>query len=175
MYRCKGSQANTIVSAIEIFLCYAHEDRAELTGLLAHLGALKRQSFFDVWHRRDISAGMETAREVDKHLGKAQVILLVVSQYFMNSDYCYLVEMQQAIERHEKGDARVIPILLRPVYYQRSPFAKLQALPTNGHPIMGAGWHSQDEALFDVAEGIRKIIEELSPSSQLSPQWSDRR
>lgn len=171
----KESQASTVVHEIEIFLCYAHEDEAVLKELLVHLGVLKHQKFLNVWYDRQVSAGRDRAQEIDKHLDKAQIILLLISQYFMASNYCYLVEMQRAIERHEKGEARVIPILLRPVYYQRSPFAKLQVLPTNGKPIMGSGWHCQDEAFFDVAEGIRKAVEELSSNSELGQQWYERR
>ena len=70
--------------------------------------------------------------------------------------------MSQALKRHERGESRVIPVLLRPVYWGKTPFAKLQPLPKNKKPIMGTGWLSQDEALFDVAEGIRKVAEELS-------------
>jgi hypothetical protein len=163
------------VSAIEIVVCYAREDEAALKELLVHLGVLKRQGFFDVWYDREISAGTERMREIDKHLDNAQIILLLISQYFMNSNYCYLVEMQRAIERHEKGEARVIPILLRPVYYERAPFSKLQALPTSGLPVMGSGWHSQDEAFFAIAEGIRKAVEELLPSPRLSQQRHEGR
>ena len=164
-----------MASTIEIFLCYAHEDVDALKELVIHLGVLKRQGFLNVWFDREISAGEEWAREIDKHLNTAQIILLLVSHYFMVSDYCYLVEMKQAIERHERGEARVIPVILRPVYYQKSPFAKLQPLPINRKPVMSSGWHSQDEAFFDVAEGIRKAVEELSPSSKLTQQRYERR
>ena len=93
-----------------VFLSYAHEDEAALKELLVHLGVLKHQKFFNVWYDREVSAGRDRAQEIDKHLDNAQVILLLVSQYFMASNYCYLVEMQRAIERHEKGEARVIPM-----------------------------------------------------------------
>jgi len=33
----------------------------------------------------------------------------------MASEYCYGREMKVALERHEKGEARVIPILIHPV------------------------------------------------------------
>ena len=77
--------------------------------------------------------------------------------------------MDHALERHKQGDVRIIPILVRPVYWQKTPFAKLQVLPTNHKPILGMGWHSQDEAFFDVAEGIRKTVEEML--SDLSDMW----
>ena len=58
------------------------------------------------------------------------------------------------MERHERGDARVIPVILRPVYWQGAPFGKLQALPTDAKAILSRDWQHQDDAFFDVAEGI---------------------
>src|SRR5947209_11211551 len=79
----------------------------------------------------------------------------------MASDHCYRVEVKRAIERHERGEARVIPVILRPVYWQGAPLGKLQALPTDAKPVTGSGWQGLDEAFYDVAEGIRKAVEEL--------------
>jgi hypothetical protein len=151
-----------MASTIEIFLCYAHKDEPLREELAVYLRGLQRQGFFHIWHDREISAGTEWTREIDKHLNTAQIILLLISQYFMDSDYCYCVEMKQALERHERGEARVIPVLLRPVYWQKAPFAKLQILPTNGNYVTSIQWPSLDEAFFDVAEGIRKVVEELA-------------
>lgn len=144
---------------IEVLLCYAQEDEDEIVELAIHLGALRRQGFFDVWYRSEISGGVEWRQVTDERLITAHIIVLLISQYFMNSDYCYCVEMARAMERHEQGTARIIPVILRPVYYQRAPFAKLKPLPTNRKPIKS--WRNQDEAFFDVAEGIRKAAEEL--------------
>ncbi len=157
-----------MASNIEIFLCYAHEDELLRNELARHLGALKRQGFFDVWHDREIIAGTEWESEIDKHLNIAQVILLLVSQYFIDSDYCYLVEMRRAVERHDRGEARVIPVILRPVFFQRAPFAKLMPLPTNRKPITDSSWYSLDEAFFDVEEGIRKAVEDLAAKQTFS-------
>jgi hypothetical protein len=46
-------------------------------------------------------------------LNRANVILLLISADFLASDYCYDVEMKRAMERHEAGEAIVIPIILR--------------------------------------------------------------
>lgn len=80
----------------------------------------------------------------------------------MDSDYCYGIEMQRAMERHEQGEAQVIPVILSHVHWQEAPFGKLQALPTDAKPVTGADWHSLNEALFDVVEGVRKAIEGLT-------------
>src|SRR5215469_389768 len=148
---------------ITIFFCYAHEDEALLKRLQMHLKPLQRGKLVDVlWHDRDISAGMEWQREIDNHLDTAQVILLLISPDFIASDYCYGVEMQRAIERHERGEARVIPIILRSVYWQPLPFSELQVLPADAKPVISAAWHNQDEAFLNVAEEIHKVINKLT-------------
>lgn len=146
---------------VEIFFCYAHEDEPLLNKLKVQLKPLQRQGLIDVWYDRDISAGTEWEREIDKHLNTAQIILLLVSPDFMDSDYCYSVEMKRAIERHNQGDACVIPVILRPVYWQGSPFGKLQSLSTNTLPVTDPVWHNMDRAFFNVSEGIREVVEKL--------------
>lgn len=151
-----------MAAILEVFLCYAHKDDRLREKLAVYLRGLQRQGIFNVWYDREISAGAEWAREIDKHLNTAHIILLLISPDFMDSDYCNCVEVSQALKRHERGEARVIPVLLRPVYWGRAPFAKLLPLPKNGKPVIGTGWRSLDEALFDIAEGIRKVAEEMS-------------
>lgn len=148
---------------IEIFICYAHEDELLRQGLVKQLRVLKRQCLIDIWHDRNISGGLEWEREVDRHLNSSQIILLLVSPDFIDSDYCYGIEMKRAMERHESGEARVIPIILRHVHWHKTPFGKLQALPTDAKPVKA--WRNQDKAFYDVAEGIRKVAEEFSTHS----------
>src|SRR5437667_2287870 len=134
---------------VKIFFCYAHEDEALLNKLKTHLKPLQRQGLIDVWHDRDISAGTEWEQEISERLNEATIILLLVSPDFMNSDYCYSVEMKRALERHEREKACVvIPIILRPIDLQGVPFEKLQALPTNAELI--TCWRNRDEAFLDV-------------------------
>ncbi len=141
-----------------MFISYAHEDELLCKDLEKHLTLLKRQGFITTWHDRNISAGTEWAHEIDTHLKTADIILLLVSADFLASDYCYSVEMRQAMERYERGEAHVIPVVLRPVYWQDAPFGKLQALPTDARPVKGPGWYNQDEAFLNIIEGIKKIV-----------------
>ena len=151
--------------AIKIFCCYAHEDEELLNKLKVQLRPLERESLIELWHDRDISAGTEWEHEIDAHLAAADIILLLVSPDFMNSNYCYGIEMKQAIDRHNAGEARVIPILLRPTDWQGAPFDKLQALPTNAEPI--TCWRNRDNAFLDVEQGIRKDIQQMTPKSEV--------
>jgi len=147
------------VPPIDVFFSYSHRD-AELRDELAkHLHLLQRQGVIRAWHDRQIGAGTEWRSAIDAHLQTARIILLLVSADFLASDYCFDVEMQRALARHEAGEARVIPVILRAVDWQGAPFAKLQALPTDGKPVMS--WANRDEAFLNVAQGIRGAVEEI--------------
>ena len=146
--------------SVKIFICYAHEDEVYLKKLKIQLTPMHRQGLIEIWHDRDISAGTDWEREISEQLNSAQIILLLVSPDFMASDYCYGTEMKRAIERHNRKEARVIPVILRPVHWE-DILGNIQALPADAKPVMSSSWHSQDDALFDVAEGIRKVIKEL--------------
>ncbi len=146
---------------VKIFISYAYKDEHLRQHLEQHLSALQRQGIINIWHNRQISAGKEWNLAIDAHLNTAKIILLLVSPDFIASDYCYSIEMECAMERHERNEARVIPVILRPVHWQEAPFGKLQALPEDTIPV--TSWRNLDEAFFCVTEGIRKAIQELSP------------
>jgi tetratricopeptide (TPR) repeat protein len=86
-------------------------------------------------------------------------VLLLISPDFMDSDYCSEVELKSALERHDQGLSRVVPILLRPTDWETSDIAKLQSFPTDAKPI--TTWSNEDEAFKNIAQGIRKIVKEL--------------
>ena len=146
---------------IELFYSYSHRDEELREELEKHLAPLKRQSIVAGWHDRKIGAGQEWANQIGEHLNSAQIILLLVSADFLNSNYCYDIEMQKALQRHESGEAHVIPIILRPAMWESSPIGKLQALPTGAKPIIM--WSNRELAFLDVAKGIQKAIDQLQP------------
>src|SRR5579859_1437165 len=107
---------------VEVFYSYAHEDEVLRNELEKHLSILQRLGLISSWHDRQIVAGTDWAKAIDTHLETASLILLLVSSDFLVSDYCYGVEMKRALERHQMKEARVIPILLRPVEWKGAPF-----------------------------------------------------
>src|SRR2546427_1209360 len=143
--------------SVKIFFCYAHEDEPLLKTLKKYLTPMQRQGLIAIWYDRDINAGTAWEQEISEHLNTAQIILLLVSPDFMDSDYCYGIEMKRALERHHRKEARVIPVILRPIDWQ-DILGNIQALPTDAIPVMSSRWHSPDDAFYDVAQGIRKVV-----------------
>jgi len=144
---------------IRLSYSYSHKDEALRDELEEHLSLLKRQGYIVGWHDRRIGAGKEWKDQLDKNLEEAQIILLLISPSFLASDYCYDIETKRALERHDKGEATVIPVLLRPVDvdWEGAPFARLQGLPIDLRPV--TTWTNKDEAFKNIAQGIRRAIE----------------
>ncbi len=149
---------------IRLFYSYSHRDESLRDKLEESLALLKRQGHISGWHDRRIGAGDDWKGAIDKNLEEAQIILLLVSASFLASDYCYDIEMRRALERHARGEAIVVPVILRPVEWHGAPFAHLQALPKDAKPIIK--WRPRDDGFKDVAEGIRRVIEEMPRNPQ---------
>ncbi|MEB3335075.1 MAG: AAA-like domain-containing protein [Cyanobacteriota bacterium] len=144
---------------IRLFISYSHKDEALREKLGDHLAALQREGVIDLWHDRKISAGQEWAGAIDANLEAADIILCLVSSGFLASPYCNDKELRRALERHEAGEARVIPVILKPADWTGSALARLQALPDNAKPV--TNWSNRDEAFLSVTRGIRQVAKQL--------------
>lgn len=108
---------------------YAHADEQLRDELEKHLTPLKRMGRITTWHDRRIIAGEEFDAQIDQNFESADIVLLLVSPDFIASDYCYQVEMTNAIERHNCGDAVVIPVILRPCAWHQLPLESCWLVP----------------------------------------------
>jgi hypothetical protein len=143
----------------KLFFSYSHRDSDFRDELEIHLAALRREGVIEIWHDRKIGAGKEFDNEISQHLEQAEIILLLISPYFIASDYCCEIEMNRAMERHEKSEARVIPVILEPCDWQKLPFGKLLATPTDGKPI--SKFPNKHDGFLEVTRAIRKAVEDL--------------
>src|ERR1700749_4799397 len=99
---------------VKIFCSYAHRDEQLRKALEAHLSLLRREGVATFWSDHDIYAGSDWAGQVDNNLQTANVILLLLSANFINSDYCFDIELKRAAARHVAREAVVIPVVLQP-------------------------------------------------------------
>src|SRR2546428_5563075 len=142
-----------------VFISYAHRDRAFCQELETHLSNLRRQNVITSWYDGNISPETDWKAQIIAHLNTDQIILLLISADFLASDFCYSLEMTQAIARHDTNQARVLPIIVRPCDWKGAPFAKLKVLPTDGKAV--TRWSTHDEAFEDIVQGIRQAIDDL--------------
>jgi hypothetical protein len=154
------SATSTPKAPVEVFYSYSHKDEALREELEEALALLKRQGHIAGWHDRAIIGGQERADQISEHLESARIVLLLVSSSFLASDYCFGKEMGRALERHDKKEAVVIPVIVRPCDWHGAPFAKLQGLPKDAKAV--TSWANKDEAWTDVAKGVRRAVESMT-------------
>ena len=139
-----------------IFMAYSHVDEDLRNELEKHLAGLHRQGLITTWHDRRIAPGENLHGLIDNNLNAADIILLLVSADFLASDYCYDVEMSRAMERYERCETSVIPVILRPCDWHGAPFGKLNAVPPDGKPVIKHA--TLDDGFLEVAKAIRNVI-----------------
>jgi hypothetical protein len=143
-----------------LYCSYSHYDEKYRRQLEKHLSALNRIGLIRIWHDRKIMPGVDWQMEIDSHLESSDIILLLISADFIESQYCYSLELETAISRHDNGRSRVIPILIRFVDWEGTPFSKLQIIPRGNRPI--EAWRSRDKGWTEVAKEIRRAVYEIS-------------
>jgi len=88
----------------------------------------------------------------------ADVILLLLSADFFNSDYCFEEEVTIAPQRHHCKEAVVIPIVARPCQWRETDLANIHGLPRDMRAV--SVWEDRDMACNNVAEGITSVARE---------------
>lgn len=147
----------------KVFISYSHVDESYRKELEKHLSSFKRNGYINTWTDREIIPGNEWQNVISKELDEAKIILLLISSDFLASDYCYEIEMKTALQKHDKGEAIVIPIILRFCDWKDTPFSKLQGLPLEGKPIKY--WNDVDEAFLHVVQGIKTAVNAIAHNS----------
>jgi TIR domain/Trypsin-like peptidase domain len=154
---------HTAQEPVRVFYSYSHKDERFRERLETQLRLLSRERLLLEWQDRMIGAGEEWREAIRNQLDQADVILLLISPDFLASDFIYEEELATALKRHERGSARVVPIILRPCAWKRSLIGQLQALPKDAKPI--TTWSNRDSAWTNVGDGLDRLIEDLRPKS----------
>ena len=143
---------------MKAFISYSHRDDWALDRLHTHLAMLRREGSIVEWYDREILAGGDLDQEISKQLETCDLFLPLVSPDFIASDYCYEREMTRALERHDAGLVRVVPIIVEPCDWKASPLKRLKALPRDGKPV--TEWTNQNNAFMDIVTELRRILTE---------------
>jgi hypothetical protein len=147
---------------LRIFYSYSKQDQELLDRLLSHMRVLERVGLIEEWSNTAIQPGDDRNLTTEKYLRNADIILLLISANFINTDFCYEVELSLALQEHQRGKALVIPIFLRPCSWQDTPIAQLQGLPRNNQSITSHPyWSDQDEAFYEIVQELKLLIRKL--------------
>ena len=148
---------------IKIFVSYSHKDEDIRKKLHNHLASMVHNRIIEISFDRKIRPGQHVDHEIEKSIAGASIVLLLVSANFIDSNYCYKVELKYIMGMHKTRNLRVIPVIVSACDWKNTPFGNLLAVPTDGKPIRN--WKIVDDAFLDVVEQLKSVIEELKQST----------
>ena len=149
---------------IQIFIAYAREDAGYCTELRKHLKPLERVKYVNICYDGQITAGEEWEKSLLQKLRNANIVLLLISADFIDSEFCYETLYPEAIKLNKAGKARVIPVIIRECDWKTTPLGKMKPLAVNGFPPAAGKkiWPTPDYFYTSVVSSIKELVcEEL--------------
>lgn len=154
--------------SLNAFISYSHKDKKLKEDFFDHLSPLVRDEKLTLWNDSAIDLGAHWYQDIINSLDKADLVICLVSSSFLASNFCYLEEFTKALEDHKKGLKKIIPIRLRPCFWEPLAISKIQSAPSQW--ITSS--ENQDEAWTDVVMKISEYIE--SENARKKRQYEEK-
>jgi hypothetical protein len=149
-----------MAAPLDLFYSYSRKDKRFLDELQGHLSWLQKMGLIRAWSDREIVPGSKWAGIIDDRIKTADIILFLVSSYFLSSDYCMNTEMNFALDRHaKKQPIRIIPVIIRNCAWKKTPLSAFGVLPTDAKPV--EEWRLPHKAYLAIYEGVERAALDL--------------
>lgn len=143
---------------------YTLADKDTVLNLLRHSDPLKETFDLSFWHDDPVISGQPWKNYFESRVYHADIILLMLSDEFLDTQFIKQPEFKAVIDRHREKKAIVIPVVINNCRWENdfkstdSDFNldELPVLPKERKPIVE--WDSTDQACKGVVEGIKAII-----------------
>lgn len=142
-----------------VFISYSRQDEVDKNEILAHLGVLQSQGLIDAWTDDRIAPGADWAAEMEQAIRQARIVILLVTKYFLSSDFALQNEVKRLLERREQEGLVIFPIIARSCAWRTVPWlVKMKVRPRHEQPVWREGGRHADEELAAIAEEIAGIM-----------------
>jgi TIR domain len=151
----------------KVFISYSHRDSGFKDELMGMLAILEKQKVIQVWQDREIEDGDDWYRAIQSAMRTCKMAILMVSQYFLNSEFIQREEVPILLKQRKQQGLRVVPIIVRHCLWKRDPvLSKIQALPREGRPVITfpRANGSRDKVWMEIAESIGRRARALQRS-----------
>jgi len=145
--------------ALSVFISYSHKDERFRDQLRGALTAYERKGELICWDDTRIEAGQGWEPEILGNLERADIIVLLLSNDFIRSDYCMQKEMQRALERDAAGQCAIVPVVVRACPFTKLELGQIQAIQPKGKPVKTH--KDRDAAWLEVTKQLDRVITRL--------------
>ena len=147
---------------LKIFISYSRKDKEFLDELTAHLATLRNRAMIEPWTDHEIQPGIEWEPEIWTNFRSADIVILLISADFLNSEFAYKREFQAAEQRHHRKEVRLIPVIVRSCDWKDGRLDRLQVLCAD-KAVRSYG--DRDEAWTLVVAEIRRVVAQMQSAA----------
>jgi hypothetical protein len=145
-------------------LIYAHKAVSFVTDtkFMDYLEAAARELEFELWWDHAMDEGL-FKQEIERRLNAANVVVCLVTQAFLNSDFVTNVEAKIVARRRQRQGLIVVPVMLDPVRNIPEWLPEIDRLPAS-HPPYLAGRTNKVILFKEIADKILERVSNHAPT-----------
>lgn len=143
-----------------IFISYSHKDarfRDELRGALA---AHELAGEIKLWDDTCIIPGQRWEQSILRKLETADIVIFLLSNDFIRSDYCTQKEMKRALERDADGECAILSVVIRACPFTKLELGQIQAIVPHGKPVIEH--RHRDSAWYEVSKQLDRVLKRFN-------------
>ncbi|WP_338849223.1 AAA family ATPase [Massilia sp. W12] len=165
----------------KVFISYSKANARQRDSLVNQLNILANEGLMAAhWHDRMIIPGEDWHARIQAELQEADLIVLLLSNAALATEYIVKHEIPLALSRHDAKLAHFVPVIVEDCRWTEhksgagSQLKDLNALPEKGkaintwRPNQNAGWKS-------VGDGLARVLKEILAQAEKSGKSHQRR
>jgi predicted DNA-binding transcriptional regulator AlpA len=143
---------------VKVFISYCHEDEVWLQRLKVHLKPYERQLKLSVWDDSMMKAGDRWREEIQKANARARVAVLLVSPWFLASEFIAKHELPPLLNAAKKEGLIIMWIPVSFCSYSETEIGEYQAACDPAKPLDGMSTAKRNEALVGICKKIKAAM-----------------
>ncbi len=140
----------------KVFVSYSHADEKWLQMLHVHLAPLERSGLVDRWDDTNITAGEKWREEIASAIQASKVAVLLISAYFMASEFIAKNELPPLLEAAKKEGTVILPVIISPCVM--GSLLEFQTVNSPSKPLVDLGRGDRDRVWVKVIEAITAAL-----------------
>lgn len=145
----------------KIFISYSHIDAEWLEKVKIHLKALNQENNkLEVWDDTKILAGKKWKEEIAEQLENCRIAILLISTYFLASDFIANNELPVLLKNAEKKGTIILPLIIHPSRFVKNKnLSGFQAVNDPEKPLSLLTLAEQEEILVKLTNDVETYLD----------------